>query len=45
MHNRVRMVTASFLVKDLQVDWRRGERHFRHLLADGDVAQNVGNWQ
>jgi deoxyribodipyrimidine photo-lyase len=45
MHNRVRMVTASFLVKDLLIDWRRGERHFRHLLADGDVAQNVGNWQ
>lgn len=45
MHNRVRMITASFLVKDLLVDWRRGERHFRHLLADGDVPQNVGNWQ
>lgn len=45
MHNRVRMVTASFLVKDLLIDWRHGERHFRHLLADGDVPQNVGNWQ
>ncbi len=45
MHNRVRMITASFLVKDLLVDWRLGERHFRHLLLDGDVAQNVGNWQ
>ena len=45
MHNRVRMITASFLVKDLLVDWRVGERHFRHLLADGDVPQNVGNWQ
>ncbi len=45
MHNRVRMITASFLVKDLLVDWRRGERHFRRWLADGDVAQNVGNWQ
>lgn len=45
MPNRVRMVTASFLVKDLLIDWRRGERYFRHLLADGDVAQNVGNWQ
>jgi deoxyribodipyrimidine photo-lyase len=32
-------------VKDLLVDWRLGERHFRHLLVDGDVAQNVGNWQ
>ena len=45
MHNRVRMITASFLVKDLLSDWRIGERHFRHLLADGDVPQNVGNWQ
>ncbi len=45
MHNRVRMITASFLVKDLLVDWRIGERHFRHLLADGDIPQNVGNWQ
>ncbi|MGB7859529.1 MAG: deoxyribodipyrimidine photo-lyase [Acidimicrobiia bacterium] len=45
MHNRVRMITASFLVKDLLIDWRTGERHFRELLLDGDVAQNVGNWQ
>ena len=45
MNNRLRMVTASFLVKDLLVDWRRGERHFRHELLDGDVSQNVGNWQ
>jgi len=45
MHNRVRMIVGSFLVKDLLVDWRIGERHFRHLLVDGDVAQNVGNWQ
>ena len=45
MHNRVRMVTASFLVKDLLVDWREGERHFRRLLVDADVPQNVGNWQ
>lgn len=45
MHNRVRMITASFLVKDLRVDWRIGEKHFRHLLVDADVAQNVGNWQ
>jgi deoxyribodipyrimidine photo-lyase len=45
MHNRVRMVTASFLVKDLLIDWRAGERHFRRLLVDADVAQNVGNWQ
>jgi deoxyribodipyrimidine photo-lyase len=45
MHNRVRMVTASFLVKDLLIDWREGERHFRRLLVDADVPQNVGNWQ
>jgi deoxyribodipyrimidine photo-lyase len=45
MHNRVRLITASFLVKDLLVDWRRGERHFRRLLADADPTQNVGNWQ
>ena len=45
MHNRVRMITASFLVKDLLIDWRVGERHFRDLLLDGDVPQNVGNWQ
>ncbi len=45
MHNRVRMVTASFLVKDLLVDWRVGEAHFRHALLDGDVSQNAGNWQ
>jgi deoxyribodipyrimidine photo-lyase len=45
MHNRVRMITASFLVKDLGIDWRLGERHFRRLLIDADVAQNVGNWQ
>lgn len=45
MHNRVRMVCASFLVKQLLVDWRLGEAHFRYHLLDGDVAQNVGNWQ
>ncbi|HUG07904.1 MAG TPA: FAD-binding domain-containing protein [Acidimicrobiia bacterium] len=45
MHNRARMVVASFLVKDLLVDWRIGERFFRHHLIDGDVAQNSGNWQ
>lgn len=45
MHNRVRMITASFLVKDLLVDWRIGEHFFRRYLIDGDVAQNVGNWQ
>ncbi|MDH3294170.1 MAG: DNA photolyase family protein [Acidimicrobiia bacterium] len=45
MHNRVRMITASFLVKDLLIDWRRGERFFRHHLIDADPAQNAGNWQ
>ena len=45
MHNRVRMITASFLVKDLLVDWRAGEEHFRRLLVDGEVSQNAGNWQ
>ena len=45
MHNRLRLITASFLVKDLLIDWRIGERHFRRLLIDGDIAQNVGNWQ
>ncbi len=45
MHNRVRMITASFLVKDLLIDWRSGERYFRRALLDADVSQNVGNWQ
>lgn len=45
VHNRVRLIVASFLVKDLLVDWRIGERHFRHHLLDVDVASNVGNWQ
>jgi deoxyribodipyrimidine photo-lyase len=45
IHNRVRMLVASFLVKDLLVDWRIGERHLRRLLLDGDTPQNVGNWQ
>ena len=40
-----RMVVGSFLVKDLLVDWRIGEKHFRHLLVDYDASQNVGNWQ
>jgi deoxyribodipyrimidine photo-lyase len=43
--NRVRMVCASFLVKDLHVDWRRGERFYRERLLDGDLAANAGNWQ
>ena len=45
MHNRVRMIVASFLTKDLLVDWRRGEAFFRRHLADGDVASNSGGWQ
>jgi deoxyribodipyrimidine photo-lyase len=45
MHNRARLITASFLVHDLRVDWRAGARHFFDWLVDGDVANNVGNWQ
>jgi len=45
MHNRLRMVTASFLVKDLGIDWRRGERYFARHLLDYDLASNVGGWQ
>jgi deoxyribodipyrimidine photo-lyase len=45
MHNRARMITASFLTRNLQIDWRHGYAHFNKLLADGDVANNAGNWQ
>jgi len=45
MHNRLRMVTASFLVKDLHVDWRWGERYFAEHLNDYDLAANNGGWQ
>jgi len=45
MHNRLRMVAASFLVKDLLVDWRRGEKYFAAKLNDYDLAVNNGNWQ
>jgi deoxyribodipyrimidine photo-lyase len=45
MHNRARMVVASFLTKTLYIDWRRGASHFASLLLDADVANNVGNWQ
>ena len=45
MHNRLRMVAASFLVKDLHVDWRRGERYFAERLNDFDLAANNGGWQ
>ncbi len=45
MHNRLRMVTASFLTKDLGVDWRWGERYFAQMLNDFDLAANNGGWQ
>jgi deoxyribodipyrimidine photo-lyase len=45
MHNRARMITASFLTRNLGIDWRHGYQHFGSLLADGDVACNAGNWQ
>lgn len=45
MHNRARLITASFLVKDLHIDWRWGERYFAQLLTDYDPAVNNGNWQ
>lgn len=45
MHNRVRMVTASFLCKHLLIDWKWGEAYFAEKLLDFDLAQNVGNWQ
>jgi deoxyribodipyrimidine photo-lyase len=45
MHNRVRMITASFLIKDLLIDWRDGEKWFWDTLVDADLAQNAGNWQ
>ena len=45
MHNRARLIVASFLVKDLLVDWRRGETVFMRALVDGDPASNNGGWQ
>ncbi|WP_408898902.1 cryptochrome/photolyase family protein [Nocardioides sp. R1-1] len=45
MHNRVRMIVASFLVKDLHVEWQHGARHFMTHLVDGDLASNQHNWQ
>jgi deoxyribodipyrimidine photo-lyase len=45
MHNRARMTVASFLCKDLYVDWRAGAWHFWDLLTDGEIANNAGNWQ
>ncbi|MBY3597105.1 MULTISPECIES: cryptochrome/photolyase family protein [Rhizobium] len=45
MHNRVRMIVASFLVKDLMIDWRSGEAWFRDTLVDADPANNAAGWQ
>jgi len=45
MHNRGRMIVASFLTKDLLIDWRWGEKYFMRLLVDGDQAANNGGWQ
>jgi len=45
MHNRVRMIAASFLVKNLGIDWRLGEGYFAEKLMDYDLASNNGNWQ
>lgn len=45
MHNRVRMIVASFLTKDLHIDWRWGEKYFAQKLVDYDPAVNNGNWQ
>lgn len=45
MHNRVRMIVASFLIKDLHIDWRWGEKYFAQKLVDYDPAVNNGNWQ
>ena len=45
MHNRLRMIVASFLVKDLLVDWRHGANWFMRHLVDGDTAANIGGWQ
>lgn len=45
MHNRVRMITAMFLTKDLHIDWKLGESHFMQHLTDGEIASNNGGWQ
>ncbi|HCT95718.1 MAG TPA: hypothetical protein DIC43_02075 [Vagococcus sp.] len=44
MHNRLRMLTASFLTKDLLIDWRWGAHHFESYLLDYDPASNTGGW-
>lgn len=45
MHNRLRMIVASFLTKDLLVDWQKGERYFQQKLVDYEAASNIGGWQ
>ena len=45
MHNRVRMIVASFLTKDLHINWKKGEKYFAQKLVDYDPALNNGNWQ
>ena len=45
MHNRIRMIVASLLVKDLHIEWRHGARHFMRWLADADQASNQHGWQ
>ena len=45
MHNRVRMIVASFLVKDLHIEWQHGAKHFEELLTDFDPASNAHGWQ
>lgn len=45
IHNRIRLITASFLIKDLHIDWRLGEKYFARKLIDYDPAVNNGNWQ
>lgn len=45
MHNRLRMITAMYLTKDLFIDWRKGEKWFMQNLIDGDLSQNNGGWQ
>ncbi|OAN14969.1 cryptochrome/photolyase family protein [Exiguobacterium undae] len=45
MHNRLRMIVASFLTKDLLIDWQKGERYFQQKLVDYEAASNIGGWQ
>ncbi|WP_343153230.1 deoxyribodipyrimidine photo-lyase [Buchnera aphidicola (Mindarus keteleerifoliae)] len=45
MHNRLRMITASFLTKNLLIDWRKGAKYFMSKLIDGDFSSNIGGWQ